>query len=39
VLYAGEFEEVSIHLFPRVRTLRVRALNADWQALSRLGCL
>jgi hypothetical protein len=37
VLYAGTFEEVSIHLFPRVRTLRVRAVDADWQALSRLG--
>lgn len=29
VLYAGDFEEVNIHLFPRVRTVRVRSVDAD----------
>ena len=29
MLFAGEFDEVSIHLFPRVTTVRVRAVDAD----------
>lgn len=28
ILYAGDFDEVNIHLFPRVRTIRVRARDA-----------
>lgn len=37
VLYAGDFEEVNIHLFPRVRTVRVRCADADVSKLSGLG--
>jgi hypothetical protein len=37
VLYAGDFDEVNIHLFPRVRTVRVRARDADHRALQRIG--
>src|SRR5471030_1588124 len=37
VLFAGDFDEVNIHLFPRVRTLRVRASDADAAHLGRLG--
>ncbi len=37
LLYAGDFEEVNIHLFPRVKTVRVRAVDADHATLSRLG--
>ena len=29
VLYAGDFDEVNIHLFPRVRTVRVRSVDCD----------
>lgn len=37
VLYAGDFDEVTIHLFPRVRTMRVRSIDADAEALNGLG--
>ena len=37
VLFAGDFDEVTIHLFPRVRTVRVRSVDADVSALSDLG--
>jgi hypothetical protein len=37
VLYAGDFDEVNIHLFPRVKTVRVRSVDADAWALSGLG--
>lgn len=37
VLFAGDFDEVSIHLFPRVRTVRVRAADAEATLLERLG--
>lgn len=37
LLYAGDFEEVNIHLFPRVRTVRVRSTGADAAVLSSLG--
>jgi len=37
VLYAGDFDEVSIHLFPRVRTVRVRSVDADVSKLYDLG--
>lgn len=37
VLYAGDFDEVNIHLFPRVRTLRVRSVDADARRLAALG--
>lgn len=37
VLYAGDFEEVNIHLFPRVRTVRVRYVDADISKLCGLG--
>lgn len=37
VLYAGDFDEVNIHLFPRVRTVRVRAIDADAARLRTLG--
>jgi len=37
VLYAGDFEEVSIHLFPRVRVVRVRPADADCNLLQSLG--
>lgn len=37
VLYAGDFEEVNIHLFPRVRTVRVRFVDADSSKLCDLG--
>jgi hypothetical protein len=41
VLYAGDFDEVNIHLFPRVRTIRVRARDAGHSVLQalRLPCL
>lgn len=29
LLYAGDLDEISIHLFPRVRTVRVRPADAD----------
>jgi hypothetical protein len=37
VLYAGDFDEVTIHLLPRVRTVRVRVADADASALRALG--
>ena len=37
VLYAGDFDEVSIHLFPRVRTVRVRSVDAGSARLEALG--
>ena len=37
VLYADEFDEVSIHLFPRVRAARIRSIDADLQCLSEIG--
>lgn len=37
MLYAGDFDEVSIHLFPRVRAVRVRSIDADLQCLSDIG--
>lgn len=37
LLYAGDFDEVNIHLFPRVKTARVRAADADAATLLRLG--
>jgi hypothetical protein len=37
VLFAGDFDEVNIHLFPRVRTVRVRSVDADISALHDLG--
>ncbi len=37
VLYAGDFDEVSIHLFPRVRTVRVRSADVDATTLRDLG--
>jgi hypothetical protein len=37
VLYAGDFDEVNIHIFPRVRTVRVRARDADHETLHRCG--
>ena len=37
VLFAGDFDELSIHLFPRVRTVRVRSVDADMAALYGLG--
>jgi len=37
VLFAGDFDEVNIHLFPRVRTVRVRSADADVSALYELG--
>jgi hypothetical protein len=40
VLYAGDFDEVNIHLFPRARTIRVRASDAGHLVLQslRLPC-
>lgn len=37
LLYAGDFHEVNIHLFPRGKTVRVRAIDAEPSTLSRLG--
>jgi hypothetical protein len=37
VLFAGDFDEVNIHLFPRVRTVRVRSTDADVSQLRDLG--
>ena len=37
VLFAGDFDEVNIHLFPRVRTVRVRSVDADVSTLLDLG--
>ena len=37
LLYASDLEEISIHLFPRVRTVRVRQRDADSVELARLG--
>ena len=37
VLYAGDFDEVGIHLFPRVRSVRLRAQHADPSALLACG--
>ncbi len=37
VLYAGDFDEINIHLFPRVRTARVRAVDANAADLAVLG--
>lgn len=36
VLYVGDFEEISIHLFPRVRVIRVRAQDASDASLSQI---
>jgi hypothetical protein len=37
VLYAGDLDEVNIHLFPRVRTVRVRSVDASLASLHSLG--
>lgn len=37
VLYAGDFDEINIHLFPRVRTVRVRAVDATPTQLRDVG--
>tara|TARA_R110002072_G_scaffold56097_6_gene145560 strand:+ start:18967 stop:19494 length:528 start_codon:yes stop_codon:yes gene_type:complete len=37
VLYVGDFDEVSIHLFPRFRSIRVRNVDADHGTLEALG--
>ena len=37
VLFAGDFDEVNIHLFPRVRTVRVRSKDADASVLRSYG--
>ena len=37
VLFAGDFDEVTIHLFPRVRTVRVKVADADAHTLRALG--
>ncbi len=37
VLFAGDLDEVNIHLFPRVRTVRVRSVDADVPTLCDLG--
>jgi hypothetical protein len=37
VLFAGDFDEVNLHLFPRVRTVRVCAVDAEAMQLERLG--
>src|SRR4029078_13594915 len=37
VLFAGAFAEVNIHLFPRVRTVRVRSVDAGPSRLKSLG--
>ncbi len=39
VLYVGDFYEVNIHLFPRKRTVRVRAIDANHSALEGCGIL
>jgi hypothetical protein len=39
VLYVGDFDEVNIHLFPRERTVRVRAIDANHSALEGCGML
>jgi hypothetical protein len=37
LLYVGDFDEVNIHLFPRVRTVRVRSVDLDAATLSSFG--
>ena len=37
VLYAGDFDEVNIHLFPRVRTVRIRAVDTEHANLQTCG--
>ncbi len=37
VLFAGDFDEVNIHIFPRVRTVRVRSCDAGHLALPSHG--
>ena len=37
VLYVGDFDEINIHLLPRVRTVRVRAEDADFSVLYECG--
>ncbi len=37
ILYASDFDEVNIHLFPRVRTVRVRSVDCDEFMLRDLG--
>src|SRR5687767_8228915 len=37
VLYVGDFDEVNIHLFPRVRTVRVRSCDANHSTLKSFG--
>lgn len=37
LFYAGNIDEISIHLFPRVRTARVRPADADSARLRQLG--
>jgi hypothetical protein len=37
VLFAGDFDEVNIHLFPRVRTVRVRSVDVGVSTLGDLG--
>ena len=37
VLYAGDFDEISIHLFPRVRVVRIRAIDISPDKMLNLG--
>lgn len=37
LLYAGDFDEVTIHLFPRVHTVRLRRMDASAECLGALG--
>lgn len=37
VLFVGDFDEVNIHLFPRVHTVRVRGVDVDASRLRSLG--
>ncbi len=39
VLYVGDFDEVNIHLFPGVRTVRIRAIDSDHSVLEGCGTL
>jgi hypothetical protein len=37
VLYVGDFDEVSIHLFPRVRIVRIRSADVSAARLRKIG--
>lgn len=37
VLYAGDFDEVNIHLLPKVRRIRIWPQDRAWQVLQSLG--